>query len=416
MWGLHRGQREVAAHPARFKVLRCGRRWGKTIFGMERAVWTALAGKRVGWFAPTYKYLLEPWQQIERVVRPVADRISTQERQMLLDTGGQIEFWSLEDPDAGRSRHYDLAVIDECDRAAKLEEAWLEAIRPTLTDNRGAALFLGTPKGRRYLTTLYAKGQSGDPEWCSWNFNTVDNPAIDPSEVEAARRDLPPHVFAQEYEGTPADDDGNPFGPDAIRDCTVDSLASGEPVAWGWDLAKSVDWTVGIGLSESGEVCAFERFQRTWKETEQDILRITSADALIDSTGVGDPIVEALQRQSQMFEGFKFTSTSKQQLMDRLRTALHRREISFPDGPIRQELDTFEYKYTATGVRYTAPDGLHDDCVMALALAVKKWSDLGYGAVPAEYGSDLEMPKRDVLADLIKEEMAFREQAFRAGR
>ena len=93
MWGLHRGQREVAAHPARFKVLRCGRRWGKTIFGMERAVWTALAGKRVGWFAPTYKYLLEPWQQIERVVRPVADRISTQERQMLLDTGGQIEFW-----------------------------------------------------------------------------------------------------------------------------------------------------------------------------------------------------------------------------------------------------------------------------------------------------------------------------------
>ena len=93
--------------------------------------------------------------------------------------------------------------------------------------------------------------------------------------------------------------------------------------------------------------------------------------ALVDSTGVGDPIVEMLQKHvGNRIEGYTFNQGSKQKLMEGLAVAIQQRTITFPDGPIRQELQEFEYEYTRSGVRYSAPEGFHDDCVCALALAV----------------------------------------------
>jgi glucose dehydrogenase len=110
-------------------------------------------------------------------------------------------------------------------------------------------------------------------------------------------------------------------------------------------------------------------FQRSWRETIRLIRDVTEVPALVDSTGVGDPVLEELQAGSKWFEGFKFSSQSKQQIMEGLAVAIQREEIAFPDGPIRHELELFEYEYTRTGVRYSAPDGFHDDLVCALALA-----------------------------------------------
>ena len=102
---------------------------------------------------------------------------------------------------------------------------------------------------------------------------------------------------------------------------------------------------------------------------------ISIASTIIDSTGVGDPIVEDLQRELGNVQGFKFTSKSKQDLMVGLASAIQQRKITYPDGVIVHELESFEYLYTRTGIKYSAPSGLHDDCVMSLALA---WS--GYDA------------------------------------
>ena len=95
--------------------------------------------------------------------------------------------------------------------------------------------------------------------------------------------------------------------------------------------------------------------------------------ALVDSTGVGDPIVEDLQRQRPgVFEGVKFTSQSKQQIMEGLAVSIQQRDITFPEGIIVNELEEFEYVVHRTGVRYSAPDGMHDDTVCALALVNSK--------------------------------------------
>jgi hypothetical protein len=101
---------------------------------------------------------------------------------------------------------------------------------------------------------------------------------------------------------------------------------------------------------------------------------------MIDSSGVGDPIFEELQRSGLHINGFKFTQNSKQQLMVGLQNAIHEKKISFPDSQIVKELEVFEFQYTKTGVKYSAPSGFHDDCVMGLALAWNNYTmNMGSG-------------------------------------
>lgn len=373
----HTYQRQILNEAARYNVLQCGRRFGKTMLGVMLAATPAIQGYPVGWFAPTYKLLAEPWADLNAMLAPIILRTNKQEQQIELTTGGTLDFWTLNDPspDAGRGRKYKRAIIDEYSLVRALEEGWNAAIRPTLTDLQGDAWFLGTPKGRGYSHNLYLRGQHGERNWKSWRFRTVDNPHIKSEEVEEARASMPSAVFEQEYEGVPAEDRNNPFGIAAIAAC-VGELSDDEVVAWGVDLAKSQDWTVAIGLDEAGRVAAFERWQGPWNST-LDRLRalVGSTPALLDGTGVGDPIVESLQKDFPNIEGFKFTSASKQQLMERLAVAIHKQEVTFPAGVIQDELETFEYEYTRTGVRYTAPEGLHDDAVCALALALKAHDD-----------------------------------------
>ena len=367
---LHPAQREVLRSLRRFSVLEIGRRWGKTTFGQQMAIEAAINGRTVGWFAPSYKYLADPVREFERSMKPLLLRHDRIEKRMEFRTRGSIDFWTLEDIDSGRGRAYDLVIVDEAGFAPKLLEAWRASIRPTLADRKGRALFLGTPKGTADFHRLYLEAE-GDTsgEWAAFRLASATNPHIDPAEIEAARRMLPPEVFAQEFEGVPAEDGGNPFGLDAIREC-IGSLSSAPVDVWGVDLAKSQDWTVAVGLDAEGRVCRLERWQGPWSVTRERLARmIGDKAAQIDSTGVGDPIVEDLRKVCRRVEGFKFTSQSKQQLMEGLQLAIQTREIRYPDGWLRSELESFGFRYSGRAVSYEATVG-HDDGVCALALAV----------------------------------------------
>ena len=371
----HPGQQRVINGAKRFNVLRCGRRWGKTIFGENRVVEPALAGKPTAWFAPTYKYLDQVWDDINRSLAPVIAKSNQTKGRIDLKTGGVIDFWTMEHEDPGRGRKYARVVIDEAGIVRNFENVWQASIRPTLTDYRGGADFLGTPKGcLHYFSQLFSMPDT-DPEWTAWQLPTIDNPYIPADEVEAARKSMPPNVFNQEYLGIPADDGGNPFGLEAIRACVVDGLSTAEPVVYGVDLAKSRDWTVSVGMDADGAVCRLDRWQSDWGQTKRRLLDlVASVPTLMDSTGNGDPIVEDLQRTGGggvNIDGFRFSAPSKQQLMEGLAAAIQRREIRIPDGWLVRELESFQYEYRPGGVRYSAPEGMHDDGVCALALAVQ---------------------------------------------
>ena len=369
----HSGQQKIIAEAKRFNALECGRRFGKSTLGENLLIEPALEGFPTAWFSPTNKFATPQWESVVDLVKPITKSIDRTERRIQLITGGQIDFWSLDHPDAGRGRKYKRAIIDEAALVRGFGKAWEESIRPTLTDLLGDAWFFFTPKGRNYAHQLYEKGQDTDnADWMSWRMGTIANPYISPDEIADAQRQLPEHVFNQEYLGIPADDGGNPFGIDAIRLC-VQPLSTEPPAVFGVDLAKSQDFTWVIGLDRSGNVCVSERWQSDWRQTRERVLQlIGNYPALIDSTGVGDPIVEDMQRTNAVVESFKFTSQSKQQIMEGLASSIQQGQIGFPEGQLVSELESFGYEFTNFGVRYSAPAGLNDDGVCALALANHK--------------------------------------------
>ena len=366
----HPAQKQVLDCDKRFIVMMAGRRFGKSLISQTISIETAVNKKRVAYITPTYQLGKIFFKEIVDLL-PL-EIYSKNESDLVITfiTGGSIRFFTGERLDNLRGLKFHLAVIDEASFIPNLEDGWLNSIRPTLTDYKGKAIFLSTPKGKNYFFSLFSKAE---PDWQSFKFTTYDNPYIDPQEIDDARRQLPEVVFEQEYMANPAENAANPFGSQYIRNC-IHPVTKMPVVAYGIDLAKSVDWTVIVGLDEDGNVAYFDRFQMDWHNTKQTILRLPKCPILVDSTGVGDPILEDLQREGIMIQGLKFTSSSKQQLMEGLQAAIHQGKIGYPEGIISQELEVFEYQYTATGVKYSAPSGFHDDAVMALALAWQNFS------------------------------------------
>lgn len=332
-------------------------------------------GANYWWVAPTRAVAKIAYRRLARFLGPEHILTNESELWIRLVNGAYIWFKGAENPDGLYGEDVYAAVIDEGSRTR--EESY-HAVRTTLTATRGPLRVIGNVKGKKNWFYLMARqAESGVPNMhyakiTAWD--AVRAGVLDEDEILDAQRMLPESVFQELYLAEASDDGSNPFGAAHIAACTVPDLMPGDPLHWGWDLAKSLDWTVGVGFNPDGQTAALERFQRPWEDTFAIIGRVTAGRAYVDSTGVGDPVLERLQKgHPGIFEGYTFTGPSKQRLMEGLAVAIQQHEIRFPVGPIADELDTFTYEYTRTGVRYTAPEGLHDDCVMALALAVQCW-------------------------------------------
>jgi hypothetical protein len=372
---LYPKQAQAIYDPARYVVIEASTKSGKTVGCLVWLIEQAMEGKpgqNFWWVAPSYGQAKIAYRRAKRGLSPDLYQSSDSELALALVNGAVLMFKTAEKPDNLYGEDVFAAVVDEATRCR--EEAW-HAVRSTLTATRGRVRIIGNVKGRtNWAYRMARRAEKGTPGMAFYRIVSSDAVAagiLQADEIEDARRQLPEDIFRQLYEAEPADDEGNPFGAEAIRAC-IGPLSMETPTVWGWDLAKSEDWTVGIALDGGMRTCGFHRFQKPWEETFR-FIETTSGytKSLVDSTGVGDPIVERLKRAGGDYEAFVFTSQSKQKLMEGLAVAIQHREVTFPEGPITIELESFRYEYTRTGVRYSAPAGEHDDCVMALALAVK---------------------------------------------
>jgi hypothetical protein len=372
----------VLRETKRFNVVDCGRRWGKTTLGINLLVPPAIEGRPVGWFAPSYKYLEGPWHDFTTILRPLIARSNKTERRIELVTGGVVEFWSLEDEDAGRSRKYARVAIDEAAKVKGLGTAWNEAIRPTLADFQGDAFFLSTPKGRDYFWELYSKGLDRlQPDWACWQMPTSTNPYIASAEIEALRDGLPERVFAQEVLAEFLEDGGGVFrrvleAIDSGRR-SPDAATAGRIYSMGSDLARIQDFSVNSVLGPDGRQVWHERYNQTSWTRQTEIIAATSVRFLqapvnLDTTGLGDPIYEALRAKVMgPIRPYQFTNSSKEALIDNLAIQIEQGRLRLMDIPEQtSELLAFEYEILPSRkVRMQAPEGMHDDCVIALALS-----------------------------------------------
>lgn len=345
---------------------------------IEQAIQNGAEGKNFWWVAPVSDQALIAFRRAMRSLPLDLFTPNISLKTITLYNGAVIWFKSGDKPNSLYGEDVYGVVIDEASRMK--EDAYI-AIRSTVTYTRAPIRIIGNVRGRKnWFFKMARRAEHGDPEMGYHKIvaqDAVDAGVLDAKEIDDARTQMPEQAWRELYLAEASDDGGNPFGLQHISGCIVPGLSPGTPVIWGWDLAKRQDYTVGIALDRAGYVCRIVRFQHIpWDDILNRIVLYTGATpALVDSTGVGDPIVDFLQkRPGTNFQGYHFTPASKQKLMEGLAVAIQSRAITYPnvgDGNVLvQELEQFEYEVTRTSVRYNAPEGYHDDCVCALALAV----------------------------------------------
>jgi phage FluMu gp28-like protein len=367
-------QEAILDAPERYTITAAATKCGKTashiIWIFEQAL-QLKDNQSVWWIAPVYQQAEIAFRRMKSQVSAKDFFISNESKlTLILPNGARIEFKSAEKPDNLYGDDVYAAVVDEASRMR--EESWY-ALRSTLTATKGKCKLIGNVKGKKnWFYKLGERARLGEPDYKFFKITAYDaakEGILDIEEIEQAKRDLPEFVFKELYLAEPGDDNSNPFGIDNIRKC-IAPLSSAIPIAFGIDLAKYTDWTVITGLDNMNRVCFTDRFQGDWMQTKQKIINIVGrTPAHIDATGVGDPIVEDLQRILPNIKGFKYTSQSKQQLIESLVMEIQQHTIYFPEEPYGLELENFEYEYTRTGVKYSAPSGMHDDAVNSIALA-----------------------------------------------
>lgn len=369
---------------------------GKTVSCMawltEKSLVDGADGKNYWWVAPIGA---QAKIAMRRIIRGLPDSIFTtneSENTITFANGAVMWFKSADNPDSLYGEDVYAAVVDEASRCK--EQSWY-AVRSTLTATRGPCRIIGNVRGRKnWAYKLARRAEAGAPDMAYAKitaYDAVDAGVLAAEEVQDAKDLLPDHVFKELYLAEASDDGSNPFGLEAIAAC-VRPLSALTPVAWGWDIAKSNDFVVGIGLDRRGHVCRFERWNMHqlppgiapgttyWDATIRRIRQCTgNARALIDSTGMGDAVYEAVAKHRPRCEPYQFTAPSKQKLMEGLAVAIQRQKVGIPHDDkrptapynvIRGELESFEYVVNRTSVQYAAPEGLFDDCVMSLGLAV----------------------------------------------
>jgi hypothetical protein len=384
----------------KFVVGACGTKFGKT-YGCSILI-TRMAWENPEslnwWVAPSYKQSEMAYRLVKRLLHPgTYEEFKADLRLEIKRPDGQwhssIEFKSAENDDNLRGFGVHFAILDE---AARISRPSYESVWTTMTQTDGRMVIISTPKGRNWFYDEYQKGEKsfllpGDvdpnPEWLSIRMPTWTNPYVKVQRIMTMRKNMPADVFEQEIAARFMLESAGVFrGIDAcIKLGLVDGMGRplnelplpGQRYVMGVDLARKRDYTVIFVLDVlRRHVVYFERFNSmSWAVQKARIIEVSRmynrARIWMDGTGLGDPIVSDLQNAGIPVECFIISNRSKQELIEKLRTDIEFQRITFPGIPVMlRELRAFEYEINSNGnIKYSAPPGQHDDCVIALALA-----------------------------------------------
>ena len=358
------------------------------------AVEAAVEGNAILWGAPTFDQVRIGWNETRHAASGVAKfHLSTMTASF--PNGGVIVYRSLDDPDNARGHTADGVIIDEAGDVA--ERAWYEVCRPMLIDTHGWAWIVGTPKGRNWFWREYGSALDRDDS-VRWQIPTLgceiengalirkphpyENSDIPWGEIEQIFATTPIDIFRQEIMAAFIEDAGAVF-----RNIAACLHADLNPVVGhhrahrlvaGVDWAKSQDFTaISVVCSDCAQELALDRFNQIDYAFQRERLKVLCEhwhvdEIVAESNAMGEPIIEQLQRDGLPVRGFQTTGTSKPPLIESLSLAFEREEVQWLDDPVaRMELEAYERIVSPITGRsqYTAPEGLHDDTVIARALA-----------------------------------------------
>lgn len=294
-FGLHRGgQIDVWRDPRRFKVVVAGRRWGKTQLGRTWLLSKAMQkGRGRYWYvAPTREDAKDiMWADLKMACHQQWLREPPRESDLalMLTNGAEVRLWSAEKADSLRGRPLKALVMDEY---ADMDGAiYHEILRPSLADFKAPALFIGTPKSFNHFYELFERGQNPErPAWGSWQFRSLDNPFLDPDEIDDAKRDTDARTFKQEYEASFEALAGRAYYAfTREHNVTPVLLDRGAPVCVFFDF--NIDpATAGIGQRQGDRACVWREVALTHRGGEATKAAASQIQLLLREAGHGGPV------------------------------------------------------------------------------------------------------------------------------
>jgi hypothetical protein len=394
----HLLQKVFAQSTAKYRILCCGRRWGKSVICSGELLAAAAVGGHCWVVAPNYdlaSVIYEDCVKLAtnsdyRYLLASEPKMAKGDQQLVTVTGGRISAKSSEKPASLLGRGNDLIVFDEASKESD-PTVLNQYLSPTIADHEGSYILASTPTGKDWFYELWMRGQQKEPNFESWQFPSSSNPYFNPDIIEEQRGILDAETFRQEYLAQFLADAGGIFPDIESRMYAIpqhDPIPGHHYVA-GIDLGRKHDFTVItiIDLTLNAVVYAVRFNQTDWPTQSDRIiyeLNRWRSPAFIDSTGIGDPIIGfLLERAHVEIYGYQFNHATKTHLVRQLAIgiadteglALLHKEAIIEEGVrigaiFMAELQAYQYKKSASGLLIMgAPSGKYDDCVMSVALA-----------------------------------------------
>ena len=283
-------------------------------------------------------------------------------------------------------------------------QVW-EFIRPILAENGGFAIFIYTPRGMNEGWKILQVAKENPDEWWHEVLTVEDTKAISKKTLFQEKKEMPSDLFEQEYFVKFIEGASSVFKrvDEAVID-EIEGLKAGRRYQIGVDLAKYQDFTVisVVDLHTFHLVKQIKFHKIDWNEQKEIIIKEVKywnkARTYIDSTGLGDPIIDDLKRLISV-EPFHFTETSRAQLLNNLQILIEQGKLKIPnDKELMDELKSMQYELEGQKVKMRVPEGLHDDRIFSLGLACWGLSE----RLPIKVMSELERElKRDRLKPTV---------------
>ena len=355
-----------------------GRRWGKTTLAGILALEAANMGGMVAWVAPTYGNSRPLWRFIEAAA--AQDRRLTPkkaERELPFPSGGRIGIYTADNSVGMRGENFDIVICDEAPQYKP--EVWSDVIMPTLADRDGYAYLIGTPKGKNWFYTEYLRGMQDGKSQASFNAPSSANPIQSIQKAARLAKDrVSERTYRQEWLAEFVDDGTLFLNVQACATGTEQGYDKEHEYIIGadWARASGGDYTVFIVVDATTRaVVKIVRMAGTAFDVQLSRMRQLWEDygkcnIIAEYNSLGMPLVERLQTEGLPVTPFTTTAATKHQIITSLELAFDKKEITIlNDSVLVSELNAYERKDRAGLPSYSAPDGMHDDTVMALAFA-----------------------------------------------
>jgi len=366
--------------PYKYYVLNIGRQFGKSMLGINQMLYWAINNKgcHIAWVTPIYKQSKKVFDEIEKATSKSGLFEYNRSDLTIKGFGSTISFFSGERPDNIRGNTFDYLIIDEF--AFARPELCDEVLSATVLVKGKKVLFISTPKGKNHFYKMSLL-PNYDARYKYIQFTSYDNPMIDAKDLDERRRSLPEHIFRQEYLAEFLDNAGGLFT--NVNACIKD-VNSGQKYYGGLDIGRADDYTVLTILNENSEMVYCERWrQDDWTNIINKVatkINEYKAKTFVEVNNQGDVFYEMLQRQCRsLINPFVTSSKTKPIMIEDLALAFEQKTISILDKTwLIDELNAFTYVYNVNtrNVQYSAPQGVHDDSVISLALALQSRHNL----------------------------------------